>query len=143
MPYYRSDQALVTVAVKGVKLDQEPWDMFEGAELTTQELKVFPGGMKPQVQLGGQAERSPAVVQRKWSNVLAGITKALEGVCGDNIRGVTEIQVTPLNAKGEAQSSQRATFTGVLTGVERPKYKAGPSEEILLKLTVGLNGPVA
>lgn len=140
MPYYRSDQALVTVAVKGAKLDNEPWDIFEGADITTQELKVFPGGMKPQVQLGGQPERAPAVIQRKWSTVLAGVKKELDSVAGF---GVTEIQVTPLNVKGHAESHLRETYSGVLTNVERPKYKAGPSEEIYLKITVGLNGPVA
>jgi len=136
MAYYRSDQALVHVAVQGVKLDNEPWDVFEGGERKSAGLKVYPGGMREQVELGGTPEREPVKVQRKWSDALIGVFKELDAVVGE---APAEVSITTLNDAKQPVGSP-IVYKGILLGVTRPHYKAGPSEEILLELTIGTHG---
>lgn len=137
--YYRSDQALVTVSCVQVALDKKAWDLFEGGDQTVQGLKVWPGGMKPMVSLGGVAERQDIKVARKWGPYTASIKKALDNVCGD---ADIQVSITPYESNEKAGPGGTETYTGKLTGVERAKYKSGPSEEVMLTLTITPNGPV-
>lgn len=137
MTLLRSDQALVTVRVEGVALDSEPWQAFEDGNVKVQGLKIFPGGQKPMINLGGVPDRDDAKVARTWSIELAGLKKQLDAVAGE---AAMEIYVTPL-IKG-VPTGTTETYSGVLGNVERAKYKSGPATEEFLTLTLMPHGTV-
>ncbi len=137
--FYRSDQWAIHVEVSGVSLDKESWDMLEGGDPVAEETTVFPGGMQPQVALGGIPKWTPLTVERAWSEALGAVYKSLAGASGNGVATVSAVQLN--NAK--QPTGQVYTYTGVLTSCERPKYKATESVEALLKITVGINGAVS
>lgn len=138
MARYRSDQALIHVSVAGVGLDAEPWDLFEGGEKKTAGLKVWPGGMKDQEELGGTPEREPIKVARKWDDILINAFKALDDAASNT---PAEVSVTTLNAQ-KLPTGPTTTYSGVLLDVKRPTYKSGPAEESVLELTIGPHGGI-
>ena len=135
---YRSDTALIIVSVVGVTIDTESWDLFEGGEKKTDGLKVWSGGMKDGQELGGTPTREPIKVSRKWSDVLIGAFAALDAAAGN---GEMEVSVQTLNAS-KVPVGTPVTYSGILLEVGRPMAKAGPSEEIMLMLTMGSNVPL-
>jgi hypothetical protein len=137
--YIRSDQAEIHVSPSVIALDKESWDMMEGGDPVATETPIFPGGMEPQVELGGLPKWTPLTIERAWSETLAGVYKALANAAGSEpitasyiILGVNKIP-----------TGQVYTYTGVLLSCERPKYKASESVEAMLKITVGINGQVS
>lgn len=137
-PFYRSDQALVTVTCEMVTLDKAAWELFEGGEQATPGLKVWPGGMRPMLNLGGVPERADIKVARLWSPYVTSVKKKLDRVVGMSRMGVN---ITPLIGANHPEG-ETETFTGMLLGVERAKYKSGPAEEVYMTITVGPYGPV-
>src|SRR5215472_12901841 len=141
MPYFRSDQAAIHVNVAGVALDKEPWDMLEGGDPVAEEVNIFPGGMAPQVALGGLPKWGPLTVERAWSEALGNVFKELIGGVGNAPAEVSYVQFNtskqPVPGAGHTY-----TYTGVLLSVQRPKYKATESVEAFLKITVAVNGAV-
>lgn len=136
---YRSDQALIHPNFFSVVIDDEPWDLFEGDELKTAGLKVYPGGMKDAIELGGTPEPEPIKIARKWSDPLIAIYKPLRALVGN---GPAEVSVTTLNAVKQP-TGETDTYAGIVLAVKRPMYKAGPSEEIMLEVTIGTHAGVA
>jgi hypothetical protein len=140
MAIYRSDQALVVVNFFTVVIDNEPWDLFDnGEDLKTAGLKVYPGGMKDAVELGGTPEPEPIKVARKWCDPLIAAYKPLRALVGN---GPAEVSITTKNAARQ-NIGETDTYTGIVLGVKRATYKAGPSEEIMLEVTIGPHGGVA
>jgi hypothetical protein len=140
MKIFRSDQVAIHVAVTGVPLDGESWDMLEGADLDAEELIVFPGAMQDQVALGGVAKRSPITVERLWSEPMIGVKKALDRAVV--VAAAVIVSYTVLGPEG-ASTGYVETYTGVASGCSRPNYKAGTSEEAKLKLKVSPHGAVS
>lgn len=138
MKYYRSDQAQISVTVEGVAIDNVSWDSMEGGENEVEGLDILPGGMAPQIALGGIPKRKPVTIQRVWSDTLIGVYKALDAVAG-NAAVTASYTVLGTNKK---PAFSPITYTGVLGTVTRPNYKAGTSEEAFLQLMVHLNGEV-
>lgn len=138
--YFRSDQAVIHVTVAGVNLDSESWDVMEAGDIKADSLAVFPGGMAPQVELGGLPKRGELTVSRLWSDILIAQFKALDAVAG--FAAVTASYAV-LKPNRETTSNPPITYRGVLLSVERPNYKSSTAEEALLKLTVGLHGQLA
>ncbi len=134
--YYRSDQALIHCTFPGVWENSEPWGLFEGGEKKSAGLKIFPGGMAEQVELGGTPEREPIKLARKWSDVLIGVFKTLDAIVGE---GEAVVSVQPLN-KSKVPVGELLTFNCILLELKRPMYKAGPSEVSELELTLGPQG---
>jgi hypothetical protein len=58
----RADQYAVTVTADGTDLGV--WDKLEGGEIDSEETKYKPGGMLPQVSLGGTVEVGNVTVSR-------------------------------------------------------------------------------
>ncbi len=137
--YYRSDQAAIHVEISGVVLDQESWSMMEGGDPVSEEAVIFPGGMQPQIALGGLPKWSPVTVEREWSEALGGDYKALANSVGSALVTVSYIQL----GVNKQETGQKYTYRGVLTSAERPKYKSTESTDAYLKITVGINGQVS
>lgn len=139
MPQYiRTDQAQVTVEVPGVALDKESWDTLTGGDNVAEEASVFPGGMKPLVQLGGFPKRSALTVSRPWADSLVGLYKGLDAAVG---RARVTVAYQNLNTNREAVYTP-FTYSGILTSVKRPDYKAGTSEAGHLEIVVSPDGEV-
>lgn len=60
----RSDQFSVSLTVDGV--DYGIWEKFDGGETSSQETKHFPGGMEPEISLGGQVSVGNITLDRLY-----------------------------------------------------------------------------
>ena len=102
---------------------------------------LFPGGMRPQVQLGGFPKRGAITVSRPWSTtwVQNKLFKLLDAKTG---LAKAEVSYTALDAEKKPVGDP-ITYTGVLTGVKRPAYKAGTSEEAHLQITIAPEGEIS
>jgi hypothetical protein len=136
--YLRSDQTIVHVSIPGVPLDNESWDVMDGGDNDVQALKVYPGGSKPGVSLGGIPKRAPVTVERLWSDTMIGLFKQIDSVAGSASMTVTYAN---RNADGSV-GSIIDTYTGTVGTVSRPKYKSGTSEEVFLKVMLDCDDPL-
>ena len=137
--FYRSDQAAVNINVQGVPLDTASWDSMEGADPVAESVDVYPGGMAPQVALGGLPKWSPLTITRLWSDVLIAQFKGLTGVVGFGPVTASYVVLEP----NHTPSGQNITYTGVLTSCMRPGYKASESKDAYLQITVAINGIIS
>jgi hypothetical protein len=133
MALYTSSQALIAVNFTGVVIDNEPWELWEDGQKKAESLKAFPGGMKDGFELGSTPTREPLKVGRKWSDPLIGAYKTLETLVGF---GKAEASRTTLNASKLPVGSP-ITLSGIVLEVGQVMYKAGPSEELMLMVTIG------
>lgn len=132
---YTSSQALIAVHFTGVTIDNEPWELWEDGQKKAEGLKAFPGGMKDGIELGSTPTREPLKLGRKWCDPLISAYKTLEGLVGF---GEMEASRTTLNASKMPVGSP-ITLTGIILEVGQVLYKAGPSEELMLMITMGPN----
>lgn len=132
---YTSSQALITVNFQGVTIDNEPWELWEDGQKKAESLKAFPGGMKDGVELGSTPTREPLKLGRKWCDPLIAAYKSLEALIGF---GPMEASRTTLNASKQPVGPP-ITLTGIVLEVGPVMYKAGPSEELMLMVTMGTN----
>jgi hypothetical protein len=139
MALYRSDQALIHLAVVGLSLPDIPWDKLEGGEKKAEGLAVFPGGSLDQKELGGIPKREPLKVSVKWQDSFINVWKALDAVSGRGEATATYSVVDP----NYVPTGEGATYTGKILEVTRPNYEAGKSEEALMLVTLGLDGPIS
>ena len=137
--FYRSDQASINVTVGGIALDTASWDSMEGGEPVAESVDVYPGGMAPQVALGGLPKWSQLTITRLWSDVLIGQFKALSSVAGFAPVTASYVVLEP----NKTPSGTTITYTGVLTSVMRPGYKASESKDAYLQITCSVNGQVS
>jgi hypothetical protein len=142
VPFYRSDQFAVTLKVEGLaegrSTDNVPWDSLEGFDQTVESQEYLPGGMRPQVSLGGIPKRSPGTLKRIWSTELLPIFKALDNGAGQLPCTVT---VTTLGANRKpVEGAPVITYTGTLGTVTRPNYGSETAEKAFLQVMVSADG---
>lgn len=137
--YYRSDNGRVQVSVPGVALDTTSWDAASGGDVTASSTNYSPGGMQPSIALGGIPTRSNMTVERIWSDFLIGIFRDLDAACGES---PITISYTVLR-NGIAVPGSTISYTGVLTGVQRPNYDSSSAAEAKLQLTADLNRTIS
>lgn len=136
---YRSDQARIQVSVAGVQLDNLSWDKMDGGDNVAPSTSHLPGGMQPQVELGGFPRRSTMTVERAWSDMLIGAYKQLDNGSG---RLRATVTYTVLDANANPVPSSTLTYTGVLLETRRPGYDSSSNSAAMLQLTIGLDGPI-
>lgn len=135
MRYYRSDEASIHVVFAALTIDDESWGVLDGFDLVAANKTIFPGGSQPQVSLGGVPKRSDGTVERDWSDTLFPVFTKLEAA----INTLVTVSYVIDEAPGKPQGTV-FTYTGPLLSVSRPGYKAGESNDAMLKITVGANG---
>lgn len=140
MAYYRTDQSRIQVSVAGITLDSVSWDKLDGGDNVAPSTQHLPGGMQPPVELGGVPKRNPLTIERAWSDTLIAAYKALDNGAG---KLPVTASYTVLDANGNPVPGATITYTGVLLETARPGYDSSSNSEAMLKLTVGLNGPVS
>ena len=147
--FIRSDQARIHVRVYGVNYPSvTSWASLEGGDLTSEDVKTRPGGLLPQVNLGGPTTRNDLTVTRQYSIELHPWIVALENVCGIASMKVTYEIFDPSkftaskNFNPQQESSFQTfkgvvTITGILKSVTRPNFNANTPETAFLALVMG------
>ena len=124
MPKLREDQAVVHAAVTGVNtpasLALEGWSSLDGGDPEANNVKVFPGNMLPQQDLGGVVTWSDITITRPYSDVVHPYYGQWANVTG---RASMWVSYTPKDANGNPTGGT-ITYQGVLKAVRRPGYNA-------------------
>lgn len=131
--YAREDQARLTLSIDGVSLGV--CHAKDGGDTEADANPFKPGGMAPQVNLGGPAKVSDIKLTLPWTETLDGRRQWLRSRVG---RGAAVIVEQPLDADGNPFGAVD-TRTGVLNAVTEPPYDAKSGDPRLIELTVGVN----
>lgn len=135
----REDQYAVTVSVAGVSLGT--FDKLTGGEMDSEEVKFRPGGMGPEVALGGPRTTSNVTVSRVYSldgdhTVNLPTLKAAIG------KASVTVSKQPLDVDGNAYGSP-TVYTGVLKNVKLPDHDSQGNNVGMLELEVSTNANVS
>jgi hypothetical protein len=134
----REDTWLVTVSLDG--RDLGVWDTVSGGELDSDEAKYRPGGMAPEVSLGGTTTIGNLTVGRNLDSLRDWpLIKWLAGRVG---KGRGTIGVTPLDIDG-ARAGDPLTYGGTLKTVTRPDIDSTGTDAAMLELEFTCDGSVA
>lgn len=139
MALYTSSQALIAVSFVGITIDNKPWELWEDGQKKSEGLKVWPGGMEDGVELGSTPTRENLKLGRKWDDTLIAAYKAIDAIVGF---GEMEASRTTLNATKQTVGAP-ITLSGRVLEVGQVLYKSGPSEELMLMVTMGANVTLA
>lgn len=132
----REDQFIIHCNVTGVNLPSVySWAELQGGEVEGEDVKTRPGGMLPQVNLGGPATRTDVTVSRQYSAQLHPFIIALENVAG---KAACQVSYTPLDTNGSPNGGT-VTMTGILKNVIKPVANANASNAAMLQLVIGVN----
>jgi hypothetical protein len=136
----RNDRFLCTVSVDGIGPLPDPFDTFAGGDTDSDESKYRPGGMAPEVSLGGATSTANVTVSRNYSlgrdDVLMPRLRAAAG------RAATSITLQPLDADRNAFGTPEV-FRGVLQRVQGPQHDSTSTDAAMLELEVNMSGTVA
>lgn len=135
MPLFREDEALITATVANISFPPFfVWSSLEGGDAESNDTKVWPGGMQPQVSLGGPRTRTDATIKTPYSPALHALLVPLENVAGN---AAMSVSYTPLDASGNpAANSPTVTLHGILKTVTRPNYEASAQAAAMLSLVM-------
>jgi hypothetical protein len=134
----REDTWLVTVSLDG--RDLGVWDTVSGGEVDSEESKYRPGGMSPEISLGGTTTIGNLTVGRNLDALRDWpLIKWLAGRVG---RGRGTIGVTPLDING-ARNGDPLTYNGTLKTVTRPDIDSTGSDAAMVELEFTCDGAVA
>lgn len=133
----REDQAVIHASVNGVNppFSTAGWSALEWGDVEANNVKVFPGGMLQQQDLGGVQTRADATVTRPFSDTLHPYLSQWENVVGTATMRIT---YTPKDANGNPNGAP-VTITGRLKKVTRPKYDANGNAAAMLGLVMSCN----
>ena len=134
----RKDQYRVTVSVDG--LDLGVFDTFEGGEVDSEEKKYKPGGMAPEVSLGGSKSVSNITVGRLY--VLERDHALLPTLFAKVGKGTVTANKQPLDVDGNV-FGKPLVYTGKLKTVTPPDADSNSGDEAILALEISSAGTVA
>jgi hypothetical protein len=133
--YIRQEQADIRFQVDGVNYgDGNSWFSLTGAQLTAAGAKTRPGAMGKEVELGGFATRSDAVIEIQNSEIMVGQHPALEHAIG---KGHCRISVQYLDDYGNAIGGASFTIKGMLKGAHLPESHTENAAVGMYTATVG------
>jgi hypothetical protein len=134
----RKDTWLVNLSVAGVG-DVGVARKADGFDIESEEVKVRPGGMAPEVSLGGKRSRNAATLTF-WNNEQREAqTPALERAAGaGDGAGACVITRQPLDGDGNPNGKVR-TYTGTLRNVKPVEYDEDSNDPAELEVEITLN----
>lgn len=136
MTYLRQDQARVTVAIDGVNLGV--CNTLDGGDLEADAVTFKPGGMAPQVSLGGPVKMTDVKVTLGFTETIAALIPWLESRVG---KGEAVVTVQRLDADRNPFGAPRP-ITGVLTAKPNETHDSDSNDALLVELTISPNAPV-
>jgi hypothetical protein len=134
----REDTWLVTASLEG--RDLGVWDTASGGEIDSEEAKYRPGGMGPEISLGGARTIGNITLgrscdtQRDWP-----LIKWLAGRAG---AGRGTIGITPLATDG-SRAGDPLTYNVTLKTVTPPDVDSTGTDAAVLELEFTVHGEVA
>lgn len=139
MALLREDQAVIHANVTGVNppFSAAGWSALDWGDVEANNVKVFPGGMTLQQDLGAPATRGDATVTRPLTDALHPYITQWENAVG---AATMRITYTPKDANGNPNGAP-VTITGRLKKVTRPKYDANGTAAAMIGLVMSCNVP--
>jgi len=134
----REDTHLITLTVDD--RDMGTWDTWSGGEGDSEEAKYAPGGMQPEISLGGRQTLGNITLgryldrERDWPQI-----KWLYGRRG---RGRVVIGLTPLDFNG-ARGGEPMVFTGTLKAINMPDLDSTGGDAAVYEVECTVDGTVA
>jgi hypothetical protein len=133
----RQDQYNVTVTIDGA--DYGTWDKMGGGEVDSEEKKYKPGGLAPEVSLGGSQTVGNITVSRLYDLARDhGTVKELLGRVG---KAVVVVSKQPLDADGNAFGAP-IVYRGTLKTCTPPEVDSESSDAAMIELEVTSSGAV-
>lgn len=134
----RQDQFQVHLSINNV--DYGEWDKCTGGESQANEIKYRPGGMQPEISLGGTVSVSDVVVERLYDISKDGAN--LAAYLAANGRAVATVSRQPLDLNGNI-AGEPMTWTGIVKNVKLPDADGENNAAALISITVSPNGLIA
>jgi hypothetical protein len=135
---YTSNKFHLAVSIPGVTLDAQSWDKFTGGDHTSETQQHTPGGMGPQIAIGGIRKRSPVTVSRAMDDTLIGLYESIDAATGGPITITVQPLINPTTVAGKGR-----TYTGVIKTVKPPDQDSTTSTITMLSVEVELNETIA
>ena len=133
--YLRQEQADIRFQCDGVNYgDGNSWFSLTGAQLTAAGAKTRPGAMGKEVELGGFATRSDAVIDIQNSEIMIGQHGSLEAKIG---KGKCRISIQYVDDYGNAIPGATASIKGKLKAAHLPEVHTENAAVGMYTVTVG------
>lgn len=134
----REDQYSVTVTVDGI--DYGVWDGMTGGEIDSEEAKYKPGGLSPQVALGGTREVSNITASRlyQFDRDHSRINQLIARVG----KGKATVARQPLDVDGNT-FGKPTVYTGILKQVTPPDFDSESGDVGKIEIEISTNAVVA
>lgn len=134
----REDQVKVSLTLNGE--DWGTWDTFSGGAVESEETKYRPGGMAPQVSLGGATTVTNITIARLYEALRDhGNVHRLMQLAG---KATAVVKKQPLDVDGNP-FGRPLTYTGKLMNVTPPDHDSESSDAARIELEISTDGSVA
>lgn len=134
----RQDQWLITATYDGKPMGK--WDKKDGGAVTAQDTKYRPGGMSPEVSLGGPVSVENVTLTRMYDPVAdKALVKTLAGLVGRARVAVTQ---TDLDQYG-APLGNPYTYSGTLIRITPPAADSMSNAAAMLEAEISTDGRIA
>ncbi len=136
--HFREDQAEIHAGVDTVPTmpATQSWASLEGGDIEAENVKTRPGGMQPQLDLGGPSTRADVTVKRLLDDTTETFIVDLENAVGKST-GWVSYQL--LDADGGKIAGSQIKMTGVLKQVQKGNWDANASNAQFLGLVFSLD----
>jgi hypothetical protein len=134
----REDTWLITVAVDG--RDLGIFDTFSGGEIDSEETKYRPGGMMPEISLGGARTIGNVTVGRYYD--ILRDHQVIKWLAARTGAGRGTIGLTPLTVMGE-RGAEPMVYGGTLKTVTPPETDSMGTDAAIVELEFTCDGNLA
>jgi hypothetical protein len=134
----RQDQFATHLSINGI--DYGNWDKCTGGESQANEIKYRPGGMLPEISLGGTVSIQDVTVSRLYEVSRDGPN--LAAYMASNGRGFAICSKQPLDINGNA-TGEPIVYTGIVKGVKLPEADGENNAAALIEIIISPNGVVS
>ncbi len=135
---FREDQAEILASLDDspALLPATAWVSLEGGEIEAENVKTRPGGMAPQIDLGGPSTRADVTVKRLMDDTIAPNLPVIENLTG---KGTGWVSYQLKDKNGVKVAGTQIRMTGVLKKVEHGNYDANATNPQWLSLIFSLD----
>lgn len=133
----RQDEYRLTVTIDDQ--DWGIWDKLSGGEVDSDETKYRPGGLAPEVSLGGQVSVGNVTISRLFT--LGRDHPRIKNLFGKVGKAQCVVKKQPLDADGNA-FDEPIVYRGKLKTVNTPDVDSESSDAALVELEVSTSGTV-
>lgn len=133
----RQDQFQIHLSINGQ--DYGEWDKCTGGESQANEIKYKPGGMQPEISLGGTVSVSDVTVERLYDVAIDGAN--LSKYLAANGRGNAVVSRHALDLNGNPIGTPMV-WTGIVKSVKLPDADGENNAAAMVSVVVSPNGVI-